>query len=149
MKTESMFAVYATKGDLQNPLAGLVVGERPSPEIPEGWVRVKVSHASLNRHDIFTLLGLTAQADPIVYPMIIGNDGAGTMDDGTEVAIYPVMGSDDWKGDETLDPRWHIFSEIVQGTFADFVVMPKRNARTISSCKSRQPDDLGGAAWGG
>jgi NADPH:quinone reductase-like Zn-dependent oxidoreductase len=147
MKTESMFAVYATKGDLQNPLAGLVVGERPFPEIPEGWVRVKVSHASLNRHDIFTLLGLTAQADPIVYPMIIGNDGAGTVDDGTEVAIYPVMGSDDWKGDETLDPHWHIFSEIVQGTFADFVVMPKRNAVPRPAGLSAAEAAVMGTAW--
>ena len=67
MTTKSMFAVYASKGDIQNPLSGLVVGERPIPEIPEGWLRVKVTHASLNRHDIFTLLGVTAQADPIVY----------------------------------------------------------------------------------
>lgn len=49
MKTESMFAVYASKGDIENPLSGLVVGERPIPEIPEGWLRVKVTHASLNR----------------------------------------------------------------------------------------------------
>ena len=123
-----MFAVYASKGDIQNPLSGLVVGERPIPEIPEGWLRVKATHASLNRHDIFTLLGVTAQADPIVYPMIMGNDGAGTLDDGTEVVIYPVMGSAGWHGDETLDPHWHIFSELVQGTFADYVAVPKRNA---------------------
>jgi hypothetical protein len=23
--------------------------------VPEGWLRIKISHASLNRHDIFTL----------------------------------------------------------------------------------------------
>lgn len=147
MKDESMFAVYAAKGDLQDPLGGLVVGERPVPKIPEGWVRVKVSHASLNRHDIFTLLGLTAQPDPIVYPMIMGNDGAGTLDDGTEVVIYPVMGSADWKGDETLDPHWHIFSEIVQGTFADYVAVPKRNAVPRPKTLTAVNASVMGTAW--
>jgi len=75
-----MFAVYASDGSLENPLAALVVGERPEPVVPEGWVRVKVSHASLNRHDIFTLMGVTAQAALIVFPMILGNDGAGRYD---------------------------------------------------------------------
>ena len=92
-----MFAVYASEGNIENPLASLAVGERPEPVVPEGWVRVKVSHASLNRHDIFTLMGVTAQADPIVFPMILGNDGAGTLDDGSEVIIYPLMGAPDWR----------------------------------------------------
>ena len=118
-----MFAVYASEGNLENPLASLVVGERPEPIVPEGWVRVKVSHASLNRHDIFTLMGVTAQAAFIVFPMILGNDGAGTLDDGSEVVIYPLMGSPDWRGDETLDPYWNIFSERVPGTFAKSAFM--------------------------
>lgn len=123
-----MFAAYCQKPHSDDPMAGLVLGDRPEPKIPEGWVRVKVSHASLNRHDIFTLRGITSHAEGITYPMILGNDGAGTLNDGTPVVIYPVMGSDDWRGDETLDPHWHIFSEFVQGTFADYVAMPKRNA---------------------
>src|ERR1700756_4960497 len=147
MKTESMFAVYATKGDLQNPLAGLVVGERPFPVVPEGWVRVKVSHASLNRHDIFTLMGVTAQADPIVFPMILGNDGAGTLDDASEVIIYPLMGASDWRGDETLDPDWNIFSERVPGTFADYVAVPKRNAIPLPDGLSPLDASVLGTAW--
>ena len=107
-----MFAVYASEGNIENPLASLVVGERPDPIVSEGWVRVKVSHASLNRHDIFTLMGVTAQAAPLVFPMILGNDGAGTLDDGTEVIIYPVMGAPDWRGDETSIPTG-IFSASV------------------------------------
>ena len=123
-----MFAVYAARPNLDDPLASLVVGERPEPTVPQGWVRVKVSHASLNRHDLFTLRGITAQQDPISFPMILGTDGAGTLDDGTPIVIYPVMGSVDWRDDETLDPGWHIFSERVPGTFADYVAVPRRNA---------------------
>jgi NADPH:quinone reductase-like Zn-dependent oxidoreductase len=90
-----MFAVYAREPNRIDMLASLVVGERSEPDIPKGGVRVKVSHATLNRHDIFTLMGVTAQPEPIPFPMILGNDEAGTLDDGTEVIIYPVMGSAD------------------------------------------------------
>src|SRR5260370_780594 len=110
-----MFAVCAARPNPDDPIASLVVGERPEPEVPDGWVRVKITHASLNRHDLFTLRGITAQPDPIPFPMILGNDGAGTLEDGTPVVIYPVMGSEDWRDDETLDPRWHILSERVPG----------------------------------
>lgn len=104
-----MFAVYAKEPNQNDPMASLVLGEMPEPVIEEGWLRVKITHASLNRHDVFTLRGLVDEK-PVPYPMILGNDGAGLLDDGTPVVIYPVMGSDDWKADETIDPNWHIFS---------------------------------------
>jgi NADPH:quinone reductase-like Zn-dependent oxidoreductase len=140
-----MFAVYASEGNIENPLASL--GERPDPIVSAGWVRVKVSHASLNRHDIFTLMGVTAQAAPLVFPMILGNDGAGTLDDGTEVIIYPVMGAPDWRGDETLDPDWNIFSERVPGTFADYVAVPRRNAILRPAGISPLHASVMGTAW--
>src|SRR6516165_528356 len=76
-----MFAVYATHAAPDDPLSALKVGERPEPDVPAGWVRVKVSHASLNRHDLFTLRGLSGHLEGIVYPIILGNDAAGTLDD--------------------------------------------------------------------
>jgi hypothetical protein len=123
-----MFAVYATHAAPDDPLSALKLGERPDPDVPDGWVRVKVSHASLNRHDLFTLHGMSGHPEGITYPIILGNDAAGTLDDDTPVVIYPMMGSDDWRGDETLDPWWHIPSEFVPGTFADYAVVPRRNA---------------------
>ena len=63
-----MFAVYVEKPEKADPLSAVVLGERPEPRAPEGWVRVKVSHASLNRHDIFTMLGVTGQDTPIPLP---------------------------------------------------------------------------------
>ena len=48
------------------------------------------------------------------------------------------MGGDDWRHDETLDPKWHIPSEFIDGTFADYTVVPSRNAiRTESICACR------------
>jgi len=142
-----MFALFAARPNPDDPLASLVVGERPEPEVPNGWVRVKISHASLNRHDLFTLRGITAQPDPISFPMILGNDGAGTLEDGTPVVIYPVMGSEDWRGDETLDPRWHILSERVAGTFADYVAVPSRNAIPLPEGLSALDSSVLGTAW--
>jgi NADPH:quinone reductase-like Zn-dependent oxidoreductase len=142
-----MFAVYAKEANLNDPLSSLVVGERPEPGIPDGWVRVKMSHVSLNRHDVFTLRGLSAQKEPIPFPMIMGNDGVGTLDDGTEVVIYPVMGSPDWRGDETLDPSWNIFSELIPGTMADYVAVPRRNAVLKPEGISRLHASILGTAW--
>lgn len=79
--------------------------------------------------------------------MILGNDGAGLLDDGTPVVIYPVMGSDGWKADETIDPNWHIFSELVPGTMADYVAVPKRNALLIPKGLSTLHASLLGTAW--
>ena len=142
-----MFAVYASEGNIENPLASLAVGERPEPVVPEGWVRVKVSHASLNRHDLFTLRGMSGHPEGITYPIILGNDAAGTLDDGTPVVIYPMMGSDDWRGDETLDPKWHIPSEFIHGTFADYAVVPRRNAMPLPKNLSPLNASVLGTAW--
>src|SRR6266852_5299346 len=142
-----MFAIYATHADANDPLAALKIGERPEPDVPEGWVRVTISHASLNRHDLFTLRGVSGHPEGITYPIILGSDAAGTLDDGTPVVIYPVLGSDDWRGDETLDPRWHIPSEFIQGTFADYAVVPRRNAIPLPGNLSPLHASVLGTAW--
>ena len=142
-----MFAVYATHAAPDDPLAALKIGEQPEPDVPEGWVRVKITHASLNRHDLFTLRGISGHPEGITYPIILGNDAAGTLDDGTPVVIYPLMGSDDWRGDETLDPKWHIPSEFVHGTFADYAVVPRRNAIPLPKNLSPLHASVLGTAW--
>src|SRR5262245_23228838 len=142
-----MLAVYATHAATDDPLSALEVGQQPEPNVPEGWVRVKVSHASLNRHDVFTLRGISGHPEGITYPIILGNDAAGTLDDGTPVVIYPVMGGDDWRGDETLDPKWHIPSEFIHGTLAAYAVVPKRNAVPLPQHLSLLHASVLGTAW--
>ena len=142
-----MFAVYATHAAPDDPLSALKVGELPEPDVPQGWVRVRVSHASLNRHDLFTLRGLSGHPEGISYPIILGNDAAGTLDDGTPVVLYPVMGGADWRGDETLDSDWHIPSEFVHGTFADYTVVPRRNAILLPETLSPLHASVLGTAW--
>src|SRR5712671_4912429 len=142
-----MFAIYAKHAAADDPLSALEIGEQPEPAAREGWVRVKISHASLNRHDLFTLRGITAHPEGISFPMILGNDGVGALDDGTPVVIYPVLGSDDWRDDETLDPHWHIFSEFVPGTFADYIAVPKRNAIPLPNGIPALHASVLGTAW--
>ena len=121
-----MFAVYASAPDAEKPLSALAQGERPDPEIPDGWVEVEVRAASLNMHDVFTLRGVGIKADR--FPMILGCDGAGVLDDGTEIVIHGVVASPGWAGDETLDPRRTLLSERHPGTMAQRVAIPARNA---------------------
>ncbi|MCW2713990.1 MAG: Alcohol dehydrogenase zinc-binding domain protein [Frankiales bacterium] len=120
-----MLAATCTAQSANDPLSGLTVGERPDPTPPEGWVRVTVRAASLNHHDLWSLRGVGLAADRL--PMILGCDAAGVAEDGSEVVVHGLVGDPDWSGDETLDPKRTILSELHQGTLAEQVVVPRRN----------------------
>ena len=120
-----MLAVTCTSQSADDPLSGLTVGERPDPDVPAGWVRVQVRAASLNHHDLWSLRGVGLPADRL--PMVLGCDAAGVTEDGREVVVHGLVGDPDWSGDETLDPRRSILSEVHQGTLAEQVVVPARN----------------------
>ncbi len=120
-----MLAVYAARQSAEDPLSGLEVGERPVPTSPPGWVRVDVRAAALNHHDLWSLRGVGLPADKL--PMILGCDAAGTDEQGREVIVHAVIASPDWSGDETLDPRRSLLSELHPGTLAEHVVVPARN----------------------
>jgi NADPH:quinone reductase-like Zn-dependent oxidoreductase len=59
--------------------------------------------------------------------MILGCDAAGVDADGAEVIVHSVVASDGWRGDETLDPKRTLLSELHQGTLAERVAVPRRN----------------------
>jgi len=140
-----MFAVYAQEPNADSPLEALVVGERPEPEVPDGWVRVHVKAASLNMHDLWTLRGVGIK--PEQFPMILGCDGAGTLDDGTEVVLHSVINAPGWQGDDTLDPKRTLLTEKHQGTFADQVVVPARNVVPKPAGLSFAEASVMGTAW--
>ena len=121
-----MFAVTAARFDADHPLAGLELGERPDPSPPEGWETVTVRAASLNHHDVWTLRGVGISADRL--PIILGCDAAGVDGTGREVVVHSVIGDPDvGGGDETLDPARSLLSERYDGTFAERVMVPRRN----------------------
>lgn len=121
-----MRAVYAESINPDDPLAGLVIGDRPEPEVPDGWTRVTVKATALNHHDLWSLKGVGLGEDKL--PMILGCDAAGIAEDGSEVLVHSVISDPGFTGaDETTDPKRSLLSERHQGTFAETVVVPKRN----------------------
>jgi NADPH:quinone reductase-like Zn-dependent oxidoreductase len=122
-----VLAVRAISFDAAEPLRGLEVGERaPEPEVAQGWKRVRIRAAALNRHDIFSLQGVGLRAAEL--PRVLGCDGAGVDDEGNEVVVHAVLGDPiAGRGDPVNDPLRSLLSERRDGTFAEYVVVPAAN----------------------
>jgi NADPH:quinone reductase-like Zn-dependent oxidoreductase len=140
-----MRAVYASSVDFDDPLDGLRVGDQPEAEVPEGSVRVHIEAAGLNWHDLWTLRGISTR--PVEPPVILGMEGAGRLDDGSPVIIYPIITDADWRGDETLAPSRHSPSENRPGTFAERIVVPQRNAIPLPLGLDTVTAAVLGTAW--
>lgn len=120
-----MLAAYVDHFDPHRPLEGLVVGPRPLPSVPEGWVRLKVTAAALNHRDLWCLRGGAAlrqrggagltEAD---LPRIIGADAVGTTDDGVAHVVHPVIVADGAAG---------LLSGRYDGTLATYLAVPRAN----------------------
>jgi NADPH:quinone reductase-like Zn-dependent oxidoreductase len=121
-----VIAVHATGISTDDPLSVLAVGERPEPNLPDGWVSVAVRAASLNHHDLWTLRGVGVREEHVGTPL--GTDAAGVTADGREVIVHAVLGSAGPGEDETLAADLHLLSENgVSGTHAATVAVPARN----------------------
>ena len=123
-----MVAVVAVRQSSDDPLSGLEVldtAPEPTQTPPEGWVPVTVKAASLNHHDVWSLRGVGLPGDRL--PMVLGSDAAGVDVHGNEVVVHGVIASPQHVGDETLDPRRTLLSELYPGTMTDTVLVPARN----------------------
>ncbi|KAK3392997.1 hypothetical protein B0H63DRAFT_6363 [Podospora didyma] len=121
-------AVWAAKGLPDAPLEAVRCDMRPVPVPPTGWVRVRMKASSINYHDIFTLRGWVMPGT--TFPRVLGNEGVGVLEDGSEVIIYPVMSDTKDGGPDyniTLDPERHIFGEQVQGLMSEYAIVPEAN----------------------
>lgn len=120
-----MLAVTASRIAPDDPVSGLEIGDVAAPQPHEGWTVVHVRATALNHHDVWTLRGVGIRAEQL--PIVLGCDAAGIDEDGNEVVVHAVVSSPDWTGDETLDPRRSLLSEVYDGTFAQQVAVPRRN----------------------
>jgi NADPH:quinone reductase-like Zn-dependent oxidoreductase len=121
-----MFAVTAERIDVDDPLSGLGLGERPEPVPPQGWTTVELRAAALNHHDLWTLKGVGIKAERL--PIILGADAAGVDESGREVIVHAVIGDvAAGGGDETLDARRSLLSEVYDGTLAERICVPAGN----------------------
>ncbi len=120
-----MLAAYAAAINPDDPLAGLELGEVPEPNVPEGWVEVEVRAAALNHHDVWSLRGQGLSEERL--PMILGCDAAGIDPDGNEVLVHAVISSPGWRGDDSLDPKRTLLSELHPGSLAERLAVPREN----------------------
>jgi len=119
-----MHAIYAAGINRDDPLSVLGIGDVEPKETPEEWVDVEVKAMSLNHHDVWALKGQALREEQV--PMILGTDAAGIAPDGTPVVVHAVIGNP-INGDETLDPKRSLLSEVYPGTFAEQVRVPAGN----------------------
>lgn len=119
-----MHAIYAAGIDRDDPLSVLAIGDVEPKPTPEDWVDVEVKAMSLNHHDVWALKGQALREDQV--PMILGTDAAGIGPDGSRVVVHAVIGNP-VRGDETLDPKRSLLSEVYPGTFAERLRVPAQN----------------------
>jgi len=114
----------------------LRVSTVPDPTPGAHEILIKVTHAALNRRDVFITQGLYPG---IVLPCILGADGAGTVAQlgehvrepavGTRVVIDPMIG---WGTDSRVWAKGsHVLGMPGDGTFAEYVVVPAVNVHEI------------------
>lgn len=142
-----MRAAVAMDQNYDAPLSCLELREWPTPEPRPGWTRVQLRAASLNPHDLWTLRGIGHPKERI--PIVLGCDGAGVTDDGREVVLHPVMGdANRGGGDLTLDPQRALMSETIDGTLAEYVLVPDRMLVDKPAWLSFEEAACLGASWG-
>jgi NADPH:quinone reductase-like Zn-dependent oxidoreductase len=126
-----VIAALATSVHPERPLDGLEVREVAPEEVRDphadahGWATVRVRAASLNHHDVWTLRGVGVREGSL--PVVLGTDAAGVDEQGRRVVVHGVVASPGWTGDETLDPRRSLLSEVHPGALAETVRVPAGN----------------------
>jgi NADPH:quinone reductase-like Zn-dependent oxidoreductase len=119
----------------------LQYGERPDPIPGAGEVRVSIRAAALNRLDVFARNGIPG----VPLPQIPGADGAGVVDavgeevtgvaPGDRVLLQPGLSCAGCEfclaGEQSLCVTYRILGEHVPGTFAERIVVPRRNVFPI------------------
>ncbi len=115
----------------------LQYGERPDPTPGPGEVRLAIHAAAMNHLDIFVRDGIPG----VPLPQIPGADGAGVVDavgqgvsdvePGDRMLVQPGFYCTECefcrRGEQSLCTTFRIVGEHVPGTFAERVVLPRRN----------------------
>jgi NADPH:quinone reductase-like Zn-dependent oxidoreductase len=123
----------------------------PKPEPKRGEIRVRVKAAALNHLDLFVVGGMPGVK--ITPPWILGADATGLVDAigdlsgvsdnklqvGDSVIVNPGISDFTCEycqaGEHSLCVKFGILGEHHPGTLAEYIVIPARNARSISRDK--------------
>ena len=140
--------VLAGHGDLSM----LDIVDLPKPEIQRpGDVRVALRTAALNHLDLLTLRGLPGLT--VDFPHIPGADGAGIVDavaddvtnvqQGDRVLFNPGISCYSCEmclaGEHSLCVRYQLLGEHLNGTLAEYIVVPHQNVARVPTPREPQP----------
>lgn len=123
----------------QGGLDRLSLLDLPEPHAGPGEVRLRVRAAGLNHLDLFTLEGMEGVTVPL--PHVLAGDATGTLDEigpgaagilGDRVLVDPGLSDGTCEvcraGQEVYCKNYQILGEHVNGTAAEYVVVPSANA---------------------
>ncbi|MFI1825805.1 zinc-binding dehydrogenase [Streptomyces sp. NPDC020412] len=108
----------------------MTVAERPVPSVGPGEALIRLRAAGLNHRDLF----VAEARSPGDAPLVLGADGAGivaavgtgtALSVGDEVIVDPTVG---WERAAEVPELPEILGGPRDGTFAQYVVVPARNA---------------------
>jgi NADPH:quinone reductase-like Zn-dependent oxidoreductase len=132
--------VLRAHGDLSR----LEIADVPAPAIRRpGDVRIRLAAAALNHLDLWTVRGLPGLT--LEFPHILGADGAGVVDavgadvtsltPGDAVMLNPGVScyrcGTCLAGEHSLCPDYRLLGEHLDGTLAEYIVVPEQNALPI------------------
>jgi NADPH:quinone reductase-like Zn-dependent oxidoreductase len=131
----------------------LALADIPAPELRQpGDVRIRLEAAALNHLDLWTMRGLPGLT--LQFPHVLGGDGAGVVESvgpavtrvkpGDPVLFNPGISCYrcDWclAGEHSLCVDYQLLGEHVNGTVAEYVVVPEPNVAPIPPpTANRQP----------
>ena len=123
----------------------LTYGERPEPEVKQGEVKVRVKATSLNRLDLYTRAGGRGLDREFPPPLILGGDCAGEVAEcgdgvvllkpGDRVVVNPRITCMQcpacMAGQDDLCRRESFLGSAIDGSYAEYVVVPAVNAHLL------------------
>ena len=128
----------------------LTYGDRPEPEAKAGEVKVRVKATALNRLDLYTRAGGRGLDREFPPPLILGGDCAGEVVEcgdgvailkpGDRVVVNPRISCMQCAaclaGQDDLCRRESFLGSAVDGSYAEFVVVPAVNAHPLADSVS-------------
>jgi NADPH:quinone reductase-like Zn-dependent oxidoreductase len=130
----------------------LAIADIPIPSVTDPrQVRVRLRAAALNHLDLWTLHGLPGLS--LSFPHTLGGDGAGEVDAvgaevqsvqvGDRVMINPGVACYRCEycdaGEHSLCPEYRLLGEHLNGTAAEYLVVPEQNVRPIPTPPAPHP----------
>ena len=125
----------------------LTLGQRPEPDAAPGQIKVRVKATALNRLDLYTRAGDRGLERQFPPPLILGGDCAGEiaalgpavagLKEGDRVLINPRLSCQQCpaclSGQDDLCRRSQFLGSAIDGSYAEYIVVPAANAHPIAA----------------